>query len=46
VPRPFRLRGIVEGFYGTPWSDTARRDVLPAADQAERATWLRDRRLG
>jgi len=28
VPRPFRLRGIVEGFYGAPWSDSARRDVL------------------
>ena len=28
MPRPFRLRGIVEGFYGAPWSDGARRDVL------------------
>ena len=28
MPRPFRLRGIVEGFYGAPWSASARRDVL------------------
>jgi hyaluronoglucosaminidase len=28
VPRPFRLRGIVEGFSGRPWSFEARRDVL------------------
>jgi hyaluronoglucosaminidase len=28
VPRAFRLRGIVEGFYGPPWSYEARRDVL------------------
>jgi hyaluronoglucosaminidase len=28
VPRAVRLRGIVEGFYGRPWSYDARRDVL------------------
>jgi hyaluronoglucosaminidase len=28
VPRSFRLRGIVEGFYGRPWSHEARLDVL------------------
>jgi len=28
VPRAFRLRGIVEGFYGPPWSFDARREVL------------------
>jgi len=28
VPRAFSLRGIVEGFYGPPWSDEARRNVL------------------
>ena len=28
MPRAFSLRGIVEGFYGPPWSDEARRDVL------------------
>lgn len=26
--RPFRVRGIVEGFYGPPWSHAARRDVI------------------
>ena len=28
MPRAFRLRGIVEGFYGQPWSYEARRHVL------------------
>jgi hyaluronoglucosaminidase len=28
VPRAFSLRGIVEGFYGPPWSYGARREVL------------------
>ena len=28
MPRAFSLRGIVEGFYGPPWSYGARRDVL------------------
>lgn len=28
MPRAFRLRGIVEGFYGQPWSYAARCDVL------------------
>jgi hyaluronoglucosaminidase len=28
VSRAFRLRGVVEGFYGEPWSHDARRDVL------------------
>jgi len=28
VPRAFRLRGIVEGFYGPPWSHAARLEVL------------------
>ncbi len=28
MPRTFRVRGIVEGFYGEPWSHEARRDVI------------------
>ncbi|HEX4490436.1 MAG TPA: protein O-GlcNAcase [Acidimicrobiia bacterium] len=28
MPRDFRLRGIVEGFYGPPWTHEARREVL------------------
>lgn len=28
MPRPFRVRGIVEGFYGPPWTHAARLDVL------------------
>lgn len=28
MPRSFRLRGIVEGFYGRPWSHGERLDVL------------------
>jgi hyaluronoglucosaminidase len=28
VPRPVPLRGIIEGFYGPPWSPEARRAVL------------------
>ncbi len=27
-PRSFAVRGIVEGFYGTPWSHAARRDAI------------------
>jgi hyaluronoglucosaminidase len=28
VPRPVPLRGVIEGFYGPPWSQTARLTVL------------------
>jgi hyaluronoglucosaminidase len=28
VPRPVPLRGVIEGFYGPPWSHAARLDVL------------------
>ena len=29
VEQPFRVRGVVEGFYGTPWSHGARLELLP-----------------
>ena len=28
VPRSFAVRGVVEGFYGTPWAHGARRSVI------------------
>jgi len=28
MPRQFGVRGVVEGFYGTPWSHDARLDIL------------------
>ncbi len=30
MARPTPLRGVVEGYYGRPWSDEARRDVIRA----------------
>jgi hyaluronoglucosaminidase len=35
VPRTFGLRGIVEGFYGQPWSHAARLDVLSFVAQRD-----------
>jgi hyaluronoglucosaminidase len=28
VARSFAVRGVVEGFYGTPWTHEARRSVI------------------
>ena len=28
VLRPFAVRGVVEGFYGTPWTHDARIEVM------------------
>jgi hyaluronoglucosaminidase len=28
VPRPFPVRGVIEGFYGAPWSHSARLDAV------------------
>ena len=28
MPRPFPVRGVIEGFYGAPWTHAARLDAV------------------